>query len=195
MPSNKFTQGTPIAGSSIRFVPAERAYVAPANTIYADPVAKSNGTDPGAPWVDLGIVKDSKVTVTYTKTVKDVSTGIEKVRRGSYTTDKKATAMFVLEQFDMANLSVLSGLSQEVVGAIGNKIQLGQDDLVEKALLFIGTNKVDGKEIQHYTKKASLNWSVQEDAEARMLKVDADFYSFLAAGETIEGYLTLYILN
>lgn len=195
MPSNKFTAQTPLSGSSIKFVPCERAYMAPANTVYADPSAKSNGTDPGAPWVDLGIVKDSKVSLVYTKTVKDVSTGIEKVRRGSYTTDKKCTASFTLEQYDLPVIESLSGLSGEAVGSIGAKIQLGQDDLVERSLLFIGTNKVDGKEVQHYSKKASINWSVAEDSDARALKVDCDFYSFLAAGETVESYVTMFILN
>lgn len=144
--------------------------------------------------MDLGVVKDSKISLVYTKTVKDVSTGIEKVRRGSYTTDKKCTASFTLEQYDLPQIENLSGLSGEAVGSIGSKIQLGQDDLVERALLFIGTNKVDGKEVQHYSKKASVNWSVVESAEIRELKVDCDFYSFLAAGETVESYVTMYIL-
>lgn len=169
--------------------------MAPSNTAYVDPTAKLNGADPASPWVDLGIIKDSKVTLTYTKDVKPVETGIEKVRRGSYTLGKKCMASFILEQYDLDTLSLVSGLSTTAVGVIGGKLQIGQDDIVEKALLFLGTNKVDGKEFQHYTKKASLSWSIQEDTDARDLKVDADFYSFLASGETVECFVTMYVLD
>lgn len=195
MPSNKWTQGTPLSGASTRAVIAERVYIAPSNTAYVDPTVKLEGADPASPWVDLGIIKDSKVTLTYTKDTKPVETGIEKVRRGSYTLGKKCMASFVLEQYDLDTLSLVSGLSTVAVGSIGGKLHIGQDDIVEKALLFLGTNKVDGKEIQHYTKKASLAWSIQEDTDARDLKVDADFYSFLPTGETVEAFVTMYVLD
>lgn len=195
MPSNKWTQQTPISGASTRTVLAERVYFAPANTVYADPSAKLNGADPGAPWVDLGVVKDSKVSLSYTKEVKPVETGIEKVRRGSYSMAKKCSAQFTLEQFDVDTISLLSGLSITAVGAIGGKLNLGQDDVVEKALLFLGTNKVDGKEFQHYSKRAVISWETAEDGDARVIKVTADFYSFLAAGETVEGFVTVYVLD
>lgn len=195
MPTNKWTQGTPLAGATTRAVLAERAYIAPSNTAYADPGAKLDGADPAAPWADMGLVKDSKVSLSYTKEVKAVETGIEKVRRGSYTLSKKCSASFSLEQFDLDTLALTSGLSSIAVGGIGGKIHLGQDDVIEKALLFLGTNKVDGKEYHHYTKKASISYSIVDDAEARNLKVDADFYSFLPSGETVEAFVTVYVLD
>lgn len=195
MPSNKWTQGSPLSGASTRAVLAERAYLAPVATAYADPSAKLAGADPASPWADLGIVKDSKVVLTYTKDVKPVETGIEKVRRGSYTLQKKCMASFVLEQYDMATFALVNGLSATTVGSIGSKMYIGQDDIVEKALLFLGTNKIDGKEFQHYTSKAALAWSIAEDGDFRTLKVDADFYSFLPVGETVECFFTMIVLN
>jgi hypothetical protein len=174
---------------------AERAFLAPADTVYADPTAKLAGTDPASPWVDLGIVKDSKILLTYTKDTKPVETGIEKVLRGTYVLGKKASASFTLEQYDIGTFTTVGGLTSTAVGAIGNKVQIGQDDIVEGALLFCGTNKVDAKEFQHYTKKASLSWSIGEDGDARVLKVDAMLYSFLAAGETVEGFITMIVLD
>jgi hypothetical protein len=174
---------------------AERAFIAPSLTVYADPTAKLNGANPAAPWVDLGIVKDSKITLVYTKDVKPVETGIEKVLRGTYVLGKKATASFTLEQYDIGSLALVGGLTATAVGVIGNKMQIGQDDNVENALLFLGTNKVDGKEFHHTTRKASMSWSIAEDGDARVLKVDAMLYSFLAAGETVEGFFTMIVLD
>lgn len=195
MASNKWTQQPPLSGSSTRVVLAERAFIAPSDTVYADPTAKLAGTDPASPWADLGIVKDSKILLTYTKDTKPVETGIEKVLRGTYVLGKKATATFTLEQYDIGTLALVGGLTPTAVGAIGNKVQIGQDDIVEGALLFLGTNKVDAKEFHHYTKKASLSWSIAEDGDARVMKVDAMLYSFLAAGETVEGFVTMIVLD
>ena len=194
MPSNKYTQGTPLSGASIRAVIAERVYFHTSGTVYADPVAKLAGADP-AGWSDMGIVKDSKVNLTYTKEVKPVETGIEKVLRGSYVMAKKCTAAWDLEQYDVDTIAMLTGLPVVAVGAIGGKLTLGQDDLVEKALLFVGTNKVDGKEFQHYAKKASLEFSIGEDGDSRVLKVTSNLYSFLPAGDSVEGFVTFYALD
>lgn len=194
MPTNKYTQQPPLTGASTRTVLAERVYYANANTAYADPGAKLAGADP-AGFSDMGIVMNSRVTLTYTKEVKPVNTGLEQVRRGSYSMAKACKAEFTLEQFDVDLISILSGLPITAVGAIGGKLHLGQDDVVEKALLFVGTNKVDGKEFQHYSKKCSLNWSIDQQDDSRMLKVEADMYSFLPAGETVEAYITVYVLD
>lgn len=194
MPTNKYTQQPPLSGASTRTVLAERVYYANANTAYADPGAKLAGGDP-AGFSDMGIVMNSRVTLTYTKEVKPVNTGIEQVRRGSYSMAKSCKAEFTLEQFDIDLISVLSGLSITAVGGIGGKLHLGQDDVVEKALLFVGTNKVDGKEFHHYSKKCSLSWSIDQQDDSRMLKVEADMYSFLPSGETVEAYITVYVLD
>lgn len=195
MPSNKWTQGSPLTTASTRTVLAERAYAATSATAYADPSAKLAGTDPAAAWKDLGIVKDSKVSLNYTKDVKPVETGIEKVRRGSYTLQKKCMATWTLEQYDMATLALVNGLTATAVGSIGKKMYVGQDDIVEKALLFLGTNKVDSKEFQTYVSKAALNWSIEDADDSRVIKVEADFYSFLPGGETVEAFFTMYVLD
>jgi hypothetical protein len=200
MPTNKWTQQPPLAGASTRTVLAERVYYANKNTAYGaqsagvDPTGKLNGTDP-AGFSDMGIVSGSKVTLTYTKEVKPVTTGIEQVRRGSYSMAKSAKASWTLEQYDIDTISILSGLSITAIGGIGGKLHLGQDDVVEKALLFVGTNKVDSKEFHHYSKAACLNWSIDMEDDARVLKVDADLYSFLPGGETVEAYLSVYVID
>lgn len=195
MPSNKYTQQTPKAGSSIKVVLAQRVYLAPVNTAYSDPSAKLDGADPAAPWVDLGIVEGSKVTMNYTKETNYVETGIEKIRRGAYITGKQCQMTFDLSQFDKAALESLTGLTADVVGSIGSKIHLGQEDLVEGALLIIGTNKVDGKEHQYYCKKAALVFQVDEANDARIMKVTADLYAFTPAGETVDAFVTMYVLD
>lgn len=195
MPSNSWTQGTPLSGASIKTVLAERVYYAAADTVYADPSAKLIGTAPSG-YTDLGIVVDSKVALVYTKDIKPVETGIEKVRRGSYSMSKTCTATFSLEQYDIDAISVLSGLGITSVGIIGGKLFLGQDDVVEKSLIFCGTNKVDGKEHQAYSKKASLNWSIEENSDmGRQLKVVAEMYAFTPVGETVDAFVTLYVLD
>lgn len=195
MPSNKYSQQPPLTGASTRTVLAERVYFAPANTVYADPAAKLDGADPAAPWVDMGIVAGSKITLAYTKEVRPVETGIEKVRRGSYTMAKACTATWQLEQYDIDTFAMVTGLSPAAVGAIGTKLHIGQDDLVEKALLFVGTNKVDGKEFHHYAKKASLTFTTEEMDDSRVLRVDAALYAFTPAGETVDAFFTLIVLD
>jgi hypothetical protein len=194
MASNKWTQQTPLAGSSIRTVLAERVYFAAADTVFADPTAKLDGGTP-AGFTDMGIVAGSKVTLVYTKEVKAVNTGMEQVRRGSYTMAKSAKCSFTLEQYDIDTVAMLTGLTVTAVGAIGGKIQLGQDDIVEKALVFVGTKKVDGKEFYHYSKKASLAWSIDEADDSRVIKVEADLYLFLGTGETVEGFISMIVLD
>jgi hypothetical protein len=200
MPSNKYTQQTPLEDSSIRTVLAERVYIADADTDYTDPTAALAGDDPGGDWDDLGIVAGSKATLTYNKETKFIETGIDKVRRGAYLTGKNAQIAFTLEQFDMAVLELVTGLSATSFGSpvVGSKIFLGQEDVVEKALLIIGTNKVDGKEHQIYCKKAAVVFQVAEQDDARVMNVTADLYSFLPTTspvQTVEALMVLYILE
>lgn len=195
MPSNNWTKQTPKTGASTRAVLAERVYIAPADTAYADPGAKLNGSAPGGSWVDLGIVAGSQVQLNYNKEIRAVNTGFEQVRRGSYTMAKSCVASFTLEQMDIDILALLTDLSIDTVGAIGGKLHLGQDDLVEKAILFVGTNKVDGKEFQHYCKKASISFTTDQQDDARVLRVTADLYSFVPSGESDEAFVTMYVLD
>lgn len=193
MPSNKNTTQTPLSGASTKVVLAERVYTKAADSSYSDPSAKLNGTDPTG-WTDLGVVMNSKVTLTYTKDIRYVETGIEKVARGAYSMAKTAEFQFVLEQYDLDILTLINGLSVTTVGAIGGKMYLGQDDVVERALLFVGTNKVDGKEHQIYCKKASLTYSIQEQDDARALQVNGRLYAF-DPGNGTDAFFVLYVLD
>ena len=81
------------------------------------------------------------------------------------------------------------------VGAIGEKLHIGQDDIVDVALLFVGTNKVDGKEHHVYCKKGTVAFNVQQEDDFRVLQVTASLYPFVPAGETDEAYFTWYVLD
>jgi hypothetical protein len=174
---------------------AERVYFAPADTVYAAPAARLDGADPASPWVDLGVVKDSMVQLSYTKEIKYVETGIEKVRRGAYSLGKTAEAKFTLEQYDLDSVAILTGLSITAVGAIGGVLHLGQEDIVDKALLFVGVNKVDGKEHHIYTSKGTITFDIQQQDDRRLLNVTASLYPFVSSGETEEGYYDWYVLE
>lgn len=174
---------------------AQRVYIAPADQAYADPTAKLDGADPAAPWVDLGIVEGSKVNLTYSKETNYIETGIEKIRRGAYITGKTAQMTFDLSQFDSGVLEEISGLTADAVGAIGKKFHIGQEDLVQRALLVVGTNKIDGKEHQYYCKKGALTWSIEEADDARILRVVADLFAFTPGGETVDAFMTVFILD
>src|SRR3954469_9315670 len=151
--TNKYTKQPPIAGASTAAVMAERVYIAAFSTNYTAPTARLDGADPAAPWAagDLGVIKDSRVNLNYTKEIKYVETGIEKVRRGAYSLSKTVEMSFMMEQSDVGPVSLLTGLaittSWTSIPANGaSLLHVGQDDVVEKGLLFIGTNKSDGKE-------------------------------------------------
>lgn len=193
--SNKYTKQPPISGASTAAVMAERVYIAPADTVYGAPGAKLAGADPGGAWVDLGIVKDSRVTLNYTKDIKYVETGIEKVRRGAYTLGKTAEASFMLEQYDIDSVALLTGLTIQAVGGIGGVLHIGQDDVVERALLFIGTNKLDGKEHHIYCKKGVVVFQVQQEDDRRLLAATASLYPFVSTGETDEGFYDWFVLD
>lgn len=193
--SNLYTKQTPLADSSVKAVMAERVYIAPADTIYTDPVARLEGADPGSPWEDLGIVMDSRVNLSYTRDIRYVETGIEKVRRGAYSLGKTAECTFTLEQYDMPAMELVTGLTSVAVGSIGSKLQMGQDDIVEGALLFVGVNKIDGKEHHIYTKKGVITFNIQQQDDFRVLAVTASLYPFVAVGETIEGFYTWIVLE
>ncbi len=193
--SNKYTKQPPITGASVKAVLAERVYIAAADTAYSDPVAKLAGADPGGAWSDLGIVANSRVQLTYTKDIRYVETGIEKVRRGAYSLGKTAEAQFTLEQYDLDTVSLVTGLSIDPVGGIGGKLHIGQDDIVEAALLFVGVNKIDGKEHHIYCKKGTMSFNLQQEDDFRVLQVSSSLYPFVPNGETDEAYYTWYVLD
>lgn len=195
--SNKFTKQTPIAGAPAAVVIAERVYLAPADTIYATPTSALDGSDPGAPWVDLGTIDGSKVTLALTKNVQYIETGIEKVKRGSYVNGKDAQISFGMTQYHPDVIASISGVSSVNPSGGIKKIQLGQEGVVERAVLFVGTNVADGSEFQHYSKKAGLIFTVEENGDQRQMKVTGTCFPFVdpdASWGTEEGLLNVYFI-
>lgn len=195
--SNKNTKQTPLSGAPAAVIVAERVYIAPANTVYATPSAKLDGTDPGAPWDDLGVIADSKVSLALTKNIQYIETGLEKIKRGSYVAGKDCQISFGMQQYHPDILAKVSGVSSVVIASTGAKTQLGQEGIVERALLFIGTNPSDGSEFQHYSKRSGLAFSVEDNGAQRQIKVTGTCYPFVdpdASWGTEEGLLNVYYL-
>lgn len=180
MASNKYTQQPPIANNSTRMVLAERVYIKSypdSTSVYAVGAgqAKLSGGDPSG-FTDLGIVAGSKVTLTYNKETRYIETGIERIRRGAYITQKTAQATFTLEQFDVTVIEAISAQTGSAVTG-GKKLIFGPDDLIEKALVFVGTNKVDGKEVHTYCPWVALSFQVQDQDDSRVMGVTADMFA------------------
>jgi hypothetical protein len=141
---------------------------------------KTNGTTPAA-WTDTGVMEETG-KITYTKSKKKITTGIDKVVRATYIESKEATMEFTLTQVDDLLLAAL-GFNASVITAGSTKnFQLGQEDVVQKALLMVYANKLDGKEIQWYHPSAELDVQIDEMNDAVVLKVTADLVAFMGAG-------------
>lgn len=191
---NKNTTQTPNAtgrtgAQSIKFIPAPRVYVKTADSMTAAPVqdyfTKSNGVTPTG-WTDLGIVK-GVAKVTYDQKATEVQTGIDKVTRSAYTSERKAMIDFTLDQLDDVALEQVSGMSASVItsGSVVN-YQYGTVDLQQMALLLVVQNKLDGKEWQFYNPNAFINFSFDGANDALGLKVDAILPYFQAVGQTLQ---------
>ena len=148
---------------------------------------KSNGSTP-AGWTDLGIVS-GMAKITYDKKVVEVRTGMDDYLRASYVGSKEAKIEFVLDQFDDLNLELLTGYTGSVIssGSIVN-YQVGEEDLVQKAILVVAQNKLDQKEIQFYNPAAFVNFVFEESNTGLALKVTANLPSFTPQGETNESF-------
>jgi hypothetical protein len=201
---NKNTTQTPmtVAGRTgtqlTRFIPAPRIYVKAPDPISPAPVQAnfvvSNGTTI-AGWTDLGIVsKGAKVV--YDKKQKDILTGIDNYFRAAYVEQKTAKIEFDLEQFDDSNIELLTGYTGSVItsGSIVN-YQIGEEDLVQKAILVVFQNKLDQKEFQFYNPNAYLNFVFKESTEGMVLSVTAMLPSFTPQGETKEAFLSTTIFK
>jgi hypothetical protein len=167
--SNKNTTQTPLSiGSTgtqvIKFIDCPRVYIKAADASPTPITTKSNGATPSG-YTDLGIVKD-KVKVAYDKEMKEVRTGIDNVLRATYTGQKTATFEFVLSQFDDIVLGALSGVTSSVIQA-GSTVQfpIGSEEVVQKALLIVLQNKIDGKEVQFYHPNAFMSFTIGDSGE------------------------------
>jgi hypothetical protein len=197
---NKNTTGAPMStpgrtGSQvIRLIPAPRIYFKNPDATLAAPVQSyftvSNGVTPTG-WTDLGIIS-GMAKITYDKKTKEVTTGIDQYLRAAYVESKKCTIDFELEQFDDLNLELLSGFTGSVItsGSLVN-YQLGMEDLVQKAILVVFQNKLDGKEFQFYNPSAYINFVFNDGTNGMTLKVTALLPSFTASGQTQESFLSV----
>jgi hypothetical protein len=182
----------------IRLIPAPRIYVKTADSTTAAPVQNyytvSNGSTP-AGWTDLGIVSGN-AKVTYNKKVNQVKTGIDEYLRAAYVGSKEAMIEFDLAQFDDVNIELLTGFTGSVItsGSIVN-YQVGQEDLVQKAILCVFQNKLDQKEFQFYNPNAYINFVYAEGNDGMVLRVTALLPSFTATGQTAETFLSKTIFK
>lgn len=173
----------------VKLIPAPRVYVKAAESLTAAPVQNyqkktgAAGLDASyTGFTDLGIVS-GMAKVTYEKKVAEIRTGLDDVLRQTYVQGKTATIEFTLQQFDDVALEAVSGLTASVIqsGSVVN-YQVGQEDVVTKALLLVITSKADGKEIQLYHPSAFMSFNYEDSNDGLALKVSASLPAFTAAG-------------
>jgi hypothetical protein len=58
--------------------------------------------------------------------------------------------------------------------------QLGQEDVIQKAMLMVYANKLDGKEIQWYHPSAEIDVDIDMSSDAVVAKCNADLVAFIA---------------
>lgn len=154
---------------AIKWIDCPRVYIKTADTTATPVTTKSNGVLPSG-WTDLGIVQ-GKAKITYSKELKEIRTGLDNVLRASYIGQKTASLEFNLSQFDDVVIEQLSGLtaSQIQAGSI-YQFPIGTEDVVEKALLLVSQNKLDGKEWQFYNPKAYMTFSIEDNGDETVVK-------------------------
>jgi hypothetical protein len=187
---NRNTTQSPLAAAGntgsqvIRFIPGSRVYVKSPDSTTTAPVqnyfTKSNGATPTG-WTDLGTMSGPG-TVVYTKNKVKVQTGIDKVVRATYIGEKLANIQADLDQFDDTVLAQMTGLSPSIItaGSVVN-FQVGQEDVVSKALLLVCQNKLDGKEIQFYHPAAQMAFTIKYTGDQMLLSLDAELIAFNTA--------------
>lgn len=184
---NQNTRQNPMAAAGqtgvqvVKFIDAPRIYIKATDANATPVTTKSNGTTPGG-WTDLGIV-DGKVKVTYTKQSKDVRTGIDQVLRAVYVDKKAIDLEFHLSQFDDVVMTQLTGITASVITS-GSIVQFstGSEDVVQKALLLVFDNKLDGKEWQFYSPNAYITLSFGDNGDETFVMGKAELPSFAWAG-------------
>lgn len=165
----------------IRMIDAPRVYIKAKDTTAAPVVVKSNGSKPSG-WTDLGII-EGKVRIAYEKERKEVRTGIDQYLRVAYAGTKSGSFEFVLSQFDDVVIKELSGLTASTITS-GSIVQfmLGHEDVVERALLLVVQNKLDGKEWQFYHPSAFVSFTIEDSGDATVVRGRADLPAFSFGG-------------
>jgi hypothetical protein len=184
---NLNTTQTPMTASgltgtqSFKWIQAPRVYIKAADSTPTPPIAKSNGSLP-AGWTDLGVVENS-AKVTYTKNIKEVRTGIDDILRAAYVSGKAGELSASLAQFDDVVLSQVTGLTaSQIVSSSIYQFAIGQDDIVNKALLLVSQNKLDGKEWQFYHPSAMITFQYTDVQGATEIQMKGDLTAFTYGG-------------
>jgi hypothetical protein len=166
---------------SVKFITAPRFYIKSPDVTATPVLVKSNGTLPSG-WTDLGVV-NGLAKITYTKSTKEVRTGIEQVLRGIYIDKKTASVEADLAQFDDVVVESLTGLTASIITA-GSIVMygLGSESIVTKAVLLVAQNILDGKEVQLYNPAAFVSLSYNSSGDETSVKAMCDFPLFTWQG-------------
>lgn len=175
----------------IKFIDCPRVYIKDIDAAPTPITAKSNGVLPVG-WTDLGIV-DGKVKITYDKEQKEVRTGLDEILRAVYIGKKTAGFEFNLSQFDELVIGQLTGLTSSLLNS-GSAAQfaVGSEDIVQKALLMVIQNKLDGREWQFYHPSAYMTFSMTDSGDTTLVNGKAMLPAFTF--NTIDTYMvqTIY---
>jgi hypothetical protein len=197
--TNRITSGAPLTAvgplgqQTQTFIPAARIFMktsADSQSAAQPPVAKVGLTGLastlGAGWIDLGTL-DGGVTTTFTKTKKDIKTGIDQKLRTSYISDTTFEISFNLLQVGDYLLQNVLGLTPSILQSGSSaSFGLGQESYGQYALVCVWQNKVDGKENQLYNPAAFLDAVIADASDHLVLKCDAKFPAFTQNGDTQE---------
>lgn len=170
-------------GQVVKFIDAPRVYIKAVDSTPTPVAVKAAGTTPSG-WTDLGIV-DGKAKVTYDKSIKQIRTGIDNILRAEYVDKKTMGIEAHLSQFDDVVINAISGVAASVITA-GSIVQfpIGTEDVVQKALLLVYDNKLDGKEWQFYNPDAYIKFTYADNGDETYVNLQADLPAFTwASGE------------
>ncbi len=180
--TNKNTAQDPVASGRtgtqvVKFFDAPRVYIKTKDSSPTPIVVKSSGTTP-AGYTDLGIV-DGKVKVTYSKEITEIRTGVDNILRSSFVRQRTGTFEATLSQLDDVVVENLSGVTPSVLLS-GSIVQfaLGAEDVIEKALILVIDNKLDGKELQFYAPAAQVSFSFEDSGDFSVIKMTANLPGF-----------------
>ena len=161
---------------------------------YAAYSQKSNGqtvTNPypndgvsAGTYIDLGIMS-TPGKLTYNKVQKKVQTGIDKITQLVYVESRDANLEFELDQLDDYIMAQLGFVTSVITSGSSVNFQIGQEDVVNVAIIIVYQNKIDGKEIQWYHPQGALTVSFNSTADMLSVKVTCEMIAFQAIGSSI----------
>jgi hypothetical protein len=123
--------------------------------------------------------------VTYTKNQKKVQTGIDKITQLIYVESRSASIEFNLDQMDDYLLQQLGFSSSVITAGSSINFQVGQEDVVNMAMVLVYENKIDGKEIQWYHPSAAFTVTFEASADQLAIKCMVELVAFQASGASL----------